>query len=88
MSGRHASEEPKPEVDAETAAARRLSLAKSLADPAKRKAWLEEIVRDYPETDAATPGRGAGRRHQVTRAEIRERWSGGSVPPVRVHRQD
>lgn len=45
--------ETKAPVDPEVAAARKLSLARSLADPAKRKAWLEEIVRDYPETDAA-----------------------------------
>jgi hypothetical protein len=42
-----------PKVDPETLAARKLSLARSLQDPRKRKAWLEEIIRDYPETDAA-----------------------------------
>lgn len=42
-----------PKVDPEATAARKLSLARALQDPAKRKAWLEEIIRDYPETDAA-----------------------------------
>lgn len=45
--------DPRPQPDPETAAARKLALARSLADPAKRRAWLAEIVRDYPDTAAA-----------------------------------
>lgn len=42
-----------PKEDRQPAAARKLKLARQVTDPARRRDWLSEIVKGFPETDAA-----------------------------------
>lgn len=42
-----------PKTDRQPAAARKLKLARQVTDPARRRDWLNEIVKEFPETGAA-----------------------------------